>query len=132
MSILRGLKDRYERHHGVKITDSALVAAATLSFRYISDRFLPDKAIDLVDEAAAHLKMEITSKPVELEGIDRRVMQLEMEKLSIEGEGKGSPSATGISPRIERITSEIDILKSQAGKTVFSVVGRKTVVGCHQ
>jgi ATP-dependent Clp protease ATP-binding subunit ClpB len=66
ISILRGLKERYEVHHGVNITDSALVAAATLSHRYINDRFLPDKAIDLVDEAAAQLKMEITSKPVEL------------------------------------------------------------------
>ncbi|MBC6422479.1 MAG: ATP-dependent chaperone ClpB [Hormoscilla sp. SP12CHS1] len=86
ISILRGLKERYEVHHGVKITDSALVAAAMLSSRYITDRFLPDKAIDLVDEAAAKLKMEITSKPEELETIDRRIMQLEMEKLSLEAE----------------------------------------------
>ncbi|MDJ0844438.1 ATP-dependent chaperone ClpB [Crocosphaera sp.] len=86
ISILRGLKERYEVHHGVKITDSALVAAANLSHRYITDRFLPDKAIDLVDEAAAKLKMEITSKPVELEDVDRRLMQLQMEKLSLEGE----------------------------------------------
>jgi ATP-dependent Clp protease ATP-binding subunit ClpB len=127
VSILRGLKDRYERHHGVKITDSALVAAATLSFRYISDRFLPDKAIDLVDEAAAHLKMEITSKPVELEGIDRRVMQLEMEKLSIEGEGKGSPTAT-ISPRIERIKAEIDILKAKQEKLSSQWLGEKQLL----
>ncbi|MBE9123275.1 AAA family ATPase [Tychonema sp. LEGE 07199] len=127
VSILRGLKDRYERHHGVKITDSALVAAATLSFRYISDRFLPDKAIDLVDEAAAHLKMEITSKPVELEGIDRRVMQLEMEKLSIEGEGKGSPTPT-ISPRIERIKTEIDILKVKQEKLSSQWLGEKQLL----
>jgi ATP-dependent Clp protease ATP-binding subunit ClpB len=127
VSILRGLKDRYERHHGVKITDSALVAAATLSFRYISDRFLPDKAIDLVDEAAAHLKMEITSKPVELEGIDRRVMQLEMEKLSIEGEGKGALSP-GIGPRIERITSEIDILKVKQEKLSSQWLGEKQLL----
>ncbi len=127
ISILRGLKDRYERHHGVKITDSALVAAATLSFRYISDRFLPDKAIDLVDEAAAHLKMEITSKPVELEGIDRRVMQLEMEKLSIEGEGKGAQSP-GIGPRIERITSEIDILKVKQEKLSSQWLGEKQLL----
>ncbi|MEG3859714.1 ATP-dependent Clp protease ATP-binding subunit [Microcoleus sp. herbarium12] len=127
VSILRGLKDRYERHHGVKITDSALVAAATLSFRYISDRFLPDKAIDLVDEAAAHLKMEITSKPVELEGIDRRVMQLEMEKLSIEGEGKGALSP-GIGPRIERITSEIDILKIKQEKLSSQWLGEKQLL----
>ncbi len=90
VSILRGLKERYEVHHNVKISDSALVAAATLSARYISDRFLPDKAIDLVDEAAAQLKMEITSKPAELETIDRRLMQLEMEKLSLAGEEKAT------------------------------------------
>ncbi|MDJ0619387.1 MAG: ATP-dependent chaperone ClpB [Calothrix sp. MO_192.B10] len=90
ISILRGLKERYEVHHNVKISDSALVAAATLSARYISDRFLPDKAIDLVDEAAAQLKMEITSKPAELENIDRRLMQLEMEKLSLAGEEKAT------------------------------------------
>ncbi len=96
ISILRGLKERYEVHHGVKITDSALVAAAVLSNRYISDRFLPDKAIDLVDEASAQLKMEITSKPTELEVIDRRLMQLEMEKLSLEGEAQGKlAGATG-------------------------------------
>ncbi|MFQ3613077.1 MAG: ATP-dependent chaperone ClpB [Cyanobacteriota bacterium] len=86
ISILRGLKERYELHHGVKIADSALVAAAVLSNRYISERFLPDKAIDLVDEAAAKLKMEITSKPVELDEIDRRIMQLQMEELSLKKE----------------------------------------------
>ncbi|WP_299044234.1 ATP-dependent chaperone ClpB [uncultured Thermosynechococcus sp.] len=86
ISILRGLKDRYEIHHNVKITDSALVAAAVLSDRYISDRFLPDKAIDLVDEAAAKLKMEITTKPAELEALERRLRQLEMEKLSLQQE----------------------------------------------
>lgn len=104
ISILRGLKERYEVHHNVKISDSALVAAATLSARYISDRFLPDKAIDLVDEAAAQLKMEITSKPTELETIDRRLMQLEMEKLSLAGEEK-VPAQTR--ERLERIELEI-------------------------
>ncbi|HBE57861.1 MAG TPA: ATP-dependent chaperone ClpB, partial [Cyanobacteria bacterium UBA11366] len=104
ISILRGLKERYELHHGVNITDSALVAAATLSQRYINDRCLPDKAIDLVDEAAAKIKMEITSKPAELEGIDRRLMQLEMEKLSLEGENlAGSITAE----RLVRIEKEI-------------------------
>ncbi len=83
ISILRGLKERYELHHGVKIADTALVAAAMLSDRYISDRFLPDKAIDLIDEAAAKLKMEITSKPEELDEIDRKILQREMEKLSL-------------------------------------------------
>lgn len=108
ISILRGLKERYEVHHGVKITDSALVAAATLSQRYITDRFLPDKAIDLVDEAAAKLKMEITSKPEELEAIDRRVMQLEMEKLSLEGE-----ESKVSQERLQRIEDEILELKTE-------------------
>ncbi|MBW4568366.1 MAG: ATP-dependent chaperone ClpB [Tolypothrix carrinoi HA7290-LM1] len=104
ISILRGLKERYEVHHNVKISDSALVAAATLSSRYISDRFLPDKAIDLVDEAAAQLKMEITSKPAELEIVDRRLMQLEMEKLSLAGEEKGTAQTR---ERLQRIEQEI-------------------------
>jgi ATP-dependent Clp protease ATP-binding subunit ClpB len=86
ISILRGLKERYEVHHGVKISDTAVVAAAMLSNRYISDRFLPDKAIDLVDEAAAKLKMEITSKPEELDEIDRKILQFEMERLSLRKE----------------------------------------------
>ncbi len=74
---------RYELHHGVRISDSALVDAAVLADRYIADRFLPDKAIDLVDEAAAKLKMEITSKPLHLDEIDRKILQLEMERLSL-------------------------------------------------
>ncbi len=113
ISILRGLKNRYEVHHAVKITDSALVAAATLSSRYIADRFLPDKAIDLVDEAAAKLKMEITSKPVELETTERRLRQLEMEKLSLEGEGKATLTGAAFRPskdRLERINQEIEEL----------------------
>ncbi|MEM8807110.1 MAG: ATP-dependent chaperone ClpB [Cyanobacteria bacterium P01_G01_bin.38] len=114
ISILRGLKERYEVHHGVKIVDSALVAAATLSDRYISDRFLPDKAIDLIDEAAAKLKMEITSKPVELETIDRRLMQLEMEKLSLEGEEETSGNAYRTSrQRLARIKKEIEKLSAK-------------------
>ncbi len=114
ISILRGLKERYEAHHGVKITDSALVAAATLSQRYITERFLPDKAIDLVDEAAAKLKMEITSKPVELEGIDRRLMQLQMEKLSLQSEdvlGVNSPAYRLSQERLEKIETEIKDLE---------------------
>ncbi|MDX2211962.1 MAG: ATP-dependent chaperone ClpB [Oculatellaceae cyanobacterium bins.114] len=119
ISILRGLKEKYEVHHGVKIADSALVAAATLSDRYISDRFLPDKAIDLVDESAAKLKMEITSKPVELETIDRRLIQLEMEKLSLEGEGQSAViigSYRTSRDRLERIEQEILDLKEQQNK----------------
>ncbi|EDX75160.1 ATPase, AAA family [Coleofasciculus chthonoplastes PCC 7420] len=106
ISILRGLKERYEVHHGVKISDSALVAAATLSTRYISDRFLPDKAIDLVDESAARLKMEITSKPEELDEIDRKILQLEMEKLSLQ---KDSDPAS--MERLERLEQELANLK---------------------
>lgn len=102
VSILRGLKERYEVHHGVKISDNALVAAATLSTRYISDRFLPDKAIDLMDEAAAKLKMEITSKPEELDEIDRKILQLEMERLSLEKE-----SDRASLERLERLEQEL-------------------------
>ncbi|WP_016952708.1 ATP-dependent chaperone ClpB [Anabaena sp. PCC 7108] len=107
ISILRGLKERYEVHHNVKISDSALVAAATLSARYIADRFLPDKAIDLVDEAAAKLKMEITSKPAELETIDRRLMQLKMEKVSLTREENGTAQTK---ERLDRIEEEISTL----------------------
>jgi ATP-dependent Clp protease ATP-binding subunit ClpB len=114
ISILRGLKERYEIHHGVKIADSALVAAATLSDRYISDRFLPDKAIDLVDEAAAKLKMEITSKPTELETIQRRLMQLEMERLSLAGEDRERNSAyLSAKERLAKIESEIASLEEK-------------------
>jgi ATP-dependent Clp protease ATP-binding subunit ClpB len=111
ISILRGLKERYEVHHGVKITDSALVAATTLSDRYITERFLPDKAIDLIDEAAAQLKMEITSKPTELETIDRRLMQLQMEELSILGEEKRLVVDKPSKERLERIKHEIEELE---------------------
>jgi len=86
VSILRGLRERYEVHHGVRISDAALVAAAQLSNRYISERFLPDKAIDLVDEATARLKMQITSKPEALDELNRRILQLEMERLSLKKE----------------------------------------------
>jgi ATP-dependent Clp protease ATP-binding subunit ClpB len=86
VSILRGLKDKYEQHHGVRITDSALVAAATLSHRYITDRFLPDKAIDLVDEAAARLKMQIDSKPEELDNLDREIVRLKIEQEALKKE----------------------------------------------
>ena len=86
ISILRGLKERYEVYHGVKITDSALVAAATLSHRYISDRFLPDKAIDLVDEACALIKTEMDSMPTELDELQRKIMQLEIEEAALKKE----------------------------------------------
>jgi ATP-dependent Clp protease ATP-binding subunit ClpB len=83
ISILRGLKERYEVHHGVRIKDSAIVAAAQLSSRYITDRFLPDKAIDLVDEAASKLRIEIDSMPEELDNLDRKIRQLEIEKQAL-------------------------------------------------
>ena len=86
VSILRGLKERYEVHHGVRITDAAVLAAAALSQRYISDRFLPDKAIDLIDEAAARLRTEIDSKPQALDEVDRQVMQLEIERQALKKE----------------------------------------------
>jgi ATP-dependent Clp protease ATP-binding subunit ClpB len=108
ISILRGLKERYEVHHGVKISDNALVAAATLSTRYISDRFLPDKAIDLVDEAAARLKMEITSKPEELDEIDRKILQLEMERLSL-----AKDTSTPAKERLQKLEKELADLKEE-------------------
>lgn len=106
ISILRGLRERYELHHGVKISDSSLVAAAVLSDRYISGRFLPDKAIDLVDEAAAKLKMEFTSKPTELDEIDRAVMKLEMEKLSLKND-----SDKASKERLSKLENELASLK---------------------
>jgi ATP-dependent Clp protease ATP-binding subunit ClpB len=108
ISILRGLKERYEVHHGVKIADTALVAAAMLSNRYISDRFLPDKAIDLVDESAAKLKIEITSKPEELDEVDRKVIQLEMERLSLRKEVD-----TVSLERLEKLDKELAELKEE-------------------
>jgi len=108
ISILRGLKERYEVHHGVKIADSALVAAAMLSNRYISDRFLPDKAIDLVDESAAKLKMEITSKPEELDEVDRKILQLEMERLSLQRENDLASKE-----RLEKLEKELANFKEE-------------------
>jgi ATP-dependent Clp protease ATP-binding subunit ClpB len=128
ISILRGLKERYEVHHGVKISDAALVSAATLSSRYIADRFLPDKAIDLVDEAAAKLKMEITSKPAELESIDRRVMQLEMENLSLQDETLTSDTHRPTQERLEKIDAEITILKVKQGELTNQWQGEKQLL----
>ena len=94
ISILRGLKERFEIHHGVRITDSALIACATLSDRYISDRFLPDKAIDLMDEAAARIRTEIDSMPAELDEISRKIMQLEIEKQALAKESDAGSQGT--------------------------------------
>ena len=108
IAILRGLKERYQVHHGVRIQDSALVAAATLSQRYIADRFLPDKAIDLVDEAASRIRMEIDSKPTEIDEVDRHIMQLEIELQSLgddDDAGHRSPGASSSSARSPRSAS---------------------------
>jgi len=109
IAILRGLKERYEAHHGVKIKDSALVAAATLSHRYITDRFLPDKAIDLVDEAASRIRIEIDSRPTEVDEIERRIMQLEIERQALKKE-KDELSQE----RLEKLEGELANLKEKA------------------
>ncbi|MBO7610853.1 MAG: ATP-dependent chaperone ClpB [Elusimicrobia bacterium] len=111
IAILRGIKEKYEVHHGVKIKDSALVAAATLSSRYITDRFLPDKAIDLVDEAASKLRMEIDSMPVELDTVERKIRQLEIEKQAVKKDS--DPAAK---ERLAAIESEIEKLKNSSNE----------------
>ena len=111
IAILRGLKERYENHHGVDITDPAIVAAATLSDRYIADRFLPDKAIDLIDEAASRLKMEIESSPVEIDEIDRRITQLEIERQALQNESDEASKA-----RLEALEVELADLKESAAE----------------
>ena len=109
VSILRGLKEKYEQHHGVRITDSAIVAAATLSNRYITDRFLPDKAIDLVDEAAARLKMQVDSKPEELDTIDREIV-----RLRIEQEGLKKENDAGSRARLKALEAELKDLEKKS------------------
>jgi ATP-dependent Clp protease ATP-binding subunit ClpB len=109
ISILRGLKDKYEAHHKVRIADAALVAAATLSNRYITDRFLPDKAIDLVDEAAARLRMQIDSKPEELDNLDREIVRLKIEQEALRKENDD-----GSKERLKRLTKELADLEEQA------------------
>jgi ATP-dependent Clp protease ATP-binding subunit ClpB len=110
ISILRGLKEKYELHHGVRIADAAIVSAATLSNRYIADRFLPDKAIDLIDEAAARLRMQVDSKPEELDELDRRIIQLKIEQEALKKE-KDSASMS----RLERIENDLSELEKRAG-----------------
>jgi ATP-dependent Clp protease ATP-binding subunit ClpB len=105
IAILRGLKERYEVHHGVRIQDSAIIAAATLSHRYIADRFLPDKAIDLIDESASRLRIEIDSLPVEIDEVERRIMQLEIERTSLEKET--DPGSVDRRETIERTLGEL-------------------------
>ena len=109
ISILRGLKERYEVHHGVRITDSAAISAATLSHRYISDRFLPDKAIDLVDEAASRLRTEIDSKPAELDTVDREIMQLQIEREALKKE-----KDAGSKERLKKIEEQLANLEEKS------------------
>jgi ATP-dependent Clp protease ATP-binding subunit ClpB len=111
VSILRGIKEKYELHHGVRISDSALVAAATLSHRYITDRFLPDKAIDLMDEAASRLRMEVDSKPEELDALDRQILQLQ-----IEGEALKKEDDKASKDRLERLEKELADLQDRGAE----------------
>ena len=111
ISILRGLKEKYELHHGVRITDNAIVAAATLSNRYISDRFLPDKAIDLMDEAASRIRMEVESKPEEIENLDRRIIQLKIEEMAL---AKESDQAS--KDRLDALREELANLEQQSSE----------------
>src|SRR5262247_1111465 len=120
ISILRGLKDKYEQHHGVRITDGAIVAAATLSNRYITDRFLPDKAIDLVDEAASRLRMEVDSKPEEIDEIDRRLIQLKIEREALKKESDDSSKE-----RLKQLVQEIEELEDQSHRLTEQWQGEK-------
>ena len=123
ISILRGLKERYEVHHGVRIQDSAVIAAATLSQRYIPDRQLPDKAIDLIDEAAAYLKMQIDSKPVALDNLDRQIMQLEIEREALKKErDKGSAQ------RLDTIEEELANLREESNQLMAHWQTEKTAI----
>ena len=108
IAILRGLKERYEVHHGVRIKDSAIVAAATLSDRYISDRFLPDKAVDLIDEAASRLRIELDSLPAEIDALERRILQLEIERQSLKNE-----TDSGALEHLKKLEGEIDTLTAE-------------------
>jgi len=111
ISILRGIKEKYELHHGVRVSDSALVAAATLSNRYITDRFLPDKAIDLVDEAASRLRMEVDSKPEELDALDRQILQMQIEAEALKKEDDSASK-----DRLERLEKELSDLQEQSAE----------------
>ncbi|HPO21654.1 MAG TPA: ATP-dependent chaperone ClpB, partial [Smithellaceae bacterium] len=123
IAILRGLKERYEVHHGVRIKDSAIVAAATLSHRYITDRFLPDKAVDLIDEAASRLRIELDSMPSEIDGIDRRIIQLEIEKQSLK---KDTDKAA--TERREKIEKELAELKSEMDRMKLHWSSEKDII----
>ncbi|MEO3434728.1 ATP-dependent chaperone ClpB [Inquilinus sp. CAU 1745] len=111
ISILRGLKEKYELHHGVRITDAAIVSSATLSHRYITDRFLPDKAIDLIDEAASRLRMEVDSKPESIDELDRRIIQLKIEREALKKE-----SDPGSKERLDRLETELSELEQKSAE----------------
>merc|ERR1712232_513492 len=126
VSILRGLKSRYETHHGVRIRDEALLAAAKLSHRYIPDRFLPDKAIDLVDEACAKLKNELTSKPEILDEIDRRVIQLEMERLSLQSDAEKQTNDDFLAQdKLRRLENELSDLRFKSDDLTAKWMGER-------
>lgn len=129
ISILRGLKSKYEAHHGVRIKDNAIIAAAKLSHRYIADRFLPDKAIDLIDEATAKLRVEIDSSPQELDHLDRRIMQLKIEKEAIksDSDSDNKDRLEKIDNEIQSLTIEADKLRSQWQSEKNSIVGIKEI-----
>jgi len=124
VSILRGLKEKYEQHHGVRITDSALVAAATLSNRYITDRFLPDKAIDLIDEAGSRLRMQVDSKPEELDSIDREIV-----RLKIEGEALKKETDVASKDRLARLEKELADLEEQSASITARWKAEKDKLG---
>ncbi|HWH96555.1 MAG TPA: AAA family ATPase, partial [Baekduia sp.] len=124
IAILRGLKERYELHHNVRIQDAALIAAATLSDRYIADRFLPDKAIDLIDEAASGLRIEIDSKPVEIDEVDRRILQLEIERASLDNE---TDDASAL--RLEALDRELADLKEKSASMTAEWQAEKDAIG---
>lgn len=124
ISILRGLKEKYEQHHKVRISDSALVAAATLSNRYITDRFLPDKAIDLMDEAAARLRMQVDSKPEELDELDRRIIQLKIEREALKKETDRSSQ-----DRLEKLEVDLTALEEQAAALTARWQAEKSKLG---
>ena len=127
ISILRGLKEKYELHHGVRITDAAIVAAATLSNRYIADRFLPDKAIDLVDEAASRLRMQVDSKPEELDELDRRIIQLKIEQEALKRE-----SDQASKDRLLRLEGELDDLQERSDALTVRWRSEKDKLGSAQ
>ncbi|MFT4091648.1 MAG: ATP-dependent chaperone ClpB [Asticcacaulis sp.] len=124
ISILRGLKEKYELHHGVRISDSAIVSAATLSNRYIADRFLPDKAIDLIDEAASRVRMAVDSKPEELDEYDRRIVQLKIEREALQKEDDA-----GSRTRLDRLNGELAELEEKSAELTLKWKGEKDKVG---